>query len=101
MLVVAWGEFGRTPKVNSKGGRDHWPRVSPAIMFGGGIRTGQVIGATDRIAGECTERPVHYQDVIATMYQHLGLNPNAVTVEDTTGRPQYLCDTGRPILELS
>ena len=101
VMVVAWGEFGRTPKVNSKGGRDHWPRVSPAIMFGGGIRTGQVIGATDKIAGECTERPIHYQDVIATMYQHLGLNPNAVTVEDTTGRPQYLCDTGRPILELS
>ena len=100
VLVVAWGEFGRTPKVNSKGGRDHWPRVSPAIMFGGGIRTGQVIGATDKIAGECTERPIHYQDVIATMYQHLGLNPNAVTVEDTTGRPQYLCDTGRPIWEL-
>ena len=87
--------------MNSKGGRDHWPRVSPAIMFGGGIRTGQVIGATDRIAGECTERPVHYQDVIATMYQHLGLNPNAVTVKDTTGRPQYLCDTGRPIRELA
>ena len=61
VLVVAWGEFGRTPKVNSKGGRDHWPRVSPAIMFGGGIRTGQVIGATDKIAGECTERPIHYQ----------------------------------------
>jgi len=100
VLVVAWGEFGRTPKVNSKGGRDHWPRVSPAIMFGGGIHTGQVIGATDTIAGECTERPIHYQDVIATMYQHLGLNPNEVTIMDTTGRPQYLCDTGRPIREL-
>ena len=100
VLVVAWGEFGRTPKVNSKGGRDHWPRVSPAIMFGGGIRTGQVIGATDKIAGECTERPIHYQDIIATMYQHLGLNPNEVTIMDTTGRPQYLCDTGRPVREL-
>ena len=64
VLVVAWGEFGRTPKVNSKGGRDHWPRVSPAIMFGGGIRTGQVIGATDKIAGECTERPIHYLSLI-------------------------------------
>ena len=100
VLIVAWGEFGRTPKVNAKGGRDHWPRVSPGLMAGGGIRAGQVIGSTDKIAAEPTERPVHYQDVMATMYQHLGLNPNVTTVNDTTGRPQYLCDTGRPIREL-
>ena len=100
VLIVAWGEFGRTPKVNAKGGRDHWPRVSPGLMAGGGIRTGQVIGATDKIAAEPTKRPVHYQDVMATLYQHLGLNPNATTVNDTTGRPQYLCDTGQPIREL-
>ena len=100
VTIVAWGEFGRTPKVNAKGGRDHWPRVSPGLMAGGGIRTGQVIGATDKIAAEPTERPVHYQDVMATLYQHLGLNPNATTVNDTTGRPQYLCDTGQPIREL-
>ena len=100
VLIVAWGEFGRTPKVNAKGGRDHWPRVSPGLMAGGGIRAGQVIGATDKIAAEPTARPVHYQDVIATMYQHLGLDPNATTVNDTTGRPQYLCNTGRPIREL-
>ena len=55
VLVVAWGEFGRTLKMNSNCGRDYWPRVSPAIMFGCGIRTGQVISATDKIAGECTE----------------------------------------------
>ena len=53
--MVAWVEFGRSLKVNSKGSRDYWPRVSPATMFGGGIRTGRVIGATDKIAGECTE----------------------------------------------
>ena len=100
VLIVAWGEFGRTPKVNAKGGRDHWPRVSPGLMAGGGIRAGQVIGATDKIAAEPTARPVHYQDVMATMYQHLGLNPNATTVNDPTGRPQYLCDSGRPIREL-
>jgi arylsulfatase A-like enzyme len=69
-------------------------------MAGGGIRTGQVIGATDKVAGEAIERPVHYQDVMATMYEHLGLKPSATTLVDTTGRPQYLCDTGRPIREL-
>ena len=100
VLIVAWGEFGRTPKVNAKAGRDHWPRVSPGLMAGGGIRTGQVIGATDKVAGEAIERPVHYQDVMATMYEHLRLKPRATTVIDTTGRPQYLCDTGRPIREL-
>ena len=100
MLVVAWGEFGRTLKMNSNCGRDYWPRVSPAIMFGCGIRTGQVISATDKIAGECTECPIHFQDITATMFQHLGLNPNEVTIIDTTGRSQFLCDTGRPVREL-
>ena len=100
VTIVAWGEFGRTPRVNKNAGRDHWPRLSPAILAGGGMNAGQVIGATDKLAGEATARPVHYQDVMATLYHNLGLNPNAVTVEDTTGRPQYLCDTGQPIREL-
>ena len=100
VTIVAWGEFGRTPKVNAKGGRDHWPRVSPAILAGGGMKVGQVIGATDKQAGEATARPVHYQDVMATLYQNLGLPPHETTVTDTTGRPQYLCDTGKPIREL-
>ena len=64
------------------------------------MKVGQVIGATDKHAGEATARPVHYQDVMATMYEHLRLKPRATTVVDTTGRPQYLCDTGRPIREL-
>ena len=100
VTIVAWGEFGRSPKVNKDGGRDHWPRVSPAILAGGGMNVGQVIGATDKHAGEATARPVHYQDVMATLYQNLGLPPRATTITDITGRPQYLCDTGRPIREL-
>jgi uncharacterized protein (DUF1501 family) len=99
VTIVAWGEFGRTPKVNDKGGRDHWPRVAPAIMAGGGMRVGQVIGATNRLASEAIARPVHYQDVMATLYHNLGLDPKT-TIADTSGRPQYLCDFGEPVREL-
>lgn len=100
VTIVAWGEFGRTPRINKNAGRDHWPRVSPVILAGGGMKVGQVIGATDRQAGEATARPVHYQDVMATLYHNLGLSPRTSTITDTTGRPQYLCDIGRPIREL-
>lgn len=98
--VVAWGEFGRTPKVNSKGGRDHWPRVGMAMLAGGGMRTGQVIGATDRMAAEATERPVTYQDVFATLYQRLGIDPATSQVTDSSGRPQYLVGEGQVIREV-
>jgi hypothetical protein len=101
VLVVAWGEFGRTPKVNEKAGRDHWPRVAMGIMAGGGIEGGQVIGATDRTASEAIERPVHYQDVIATLYRHLGIDGRTTTVLDTQGRPQHLVKLGKPLPELS
>ena len=99
--IVVWGEFGRTPRVDSKnGGRHHWPRVGMAIMAGGGIRPGQVIGATDKTASAATRRPVSYQDVFATLYQNLGLNLGNVTIQDPTGRPQYLVEDGQPIEEL-
>ncbi|MBI4663585.1 MAG: DUF1501 domain-containing protein [Verrucomicrobia bacterium] len=98
--IVAWGEFGRTPKVNKDGGRDHWPRVGMAMMAGGGMRVGQVIGSTDRFAAEATSRPVHYQDVIARLYRNLGLDPLTTTVTDTTGRPQFLVNVGQPMREL-
>ena len=90
--VLAWGEFGRTPRINKDGGRDHWPNVSCALMAGGGMKTGQVIGATDRLGGEAVERPVHFQEIFATMYHNLGINPNTTTVPDLTGRPHYLVD---------
>jgi len=98
--AVAWGEFGRTPKINSKAGRDHWPRVGMAIMAGGGIRAGQVIGSTDRLAGTVMSRPVHYQDVFATLYDNLGINARDTPITDPTGRPHYLLVRGEPLREL-
>jgi hypothetical protein len=99
--VIVWGEFGRTPTINAQGGRDHWPRVSCAMMMGGGMKHGQVIGATDRLGGEATERPVRFGEVFATLYQRLGIDVNKVTLEDHAGRPQYLVPDGlQPMKEL-
>ncbi|MEO1998798.1 MAG: DUF1501 domain-containing protein, partial [Planctomycetaceae bacterium] len=90
--VVVWGEFGRTPKINPKGGRDHWPRVSSALLACGGIRTGQVIGSTNRLGEHAATRPVHFQEIFATLYRNLGIDVDATTINDLTGRPQYLVD---------
>lgn len=98
--VVAWGEFGRTPQINKDGGRDHWPRVGCSVVAGGGFKTGQVIGATDRLGGEPTERPVHFGEIFASLYHWLGINLNHVTLPDFSGRPQYLVDGFRPMSEL-
>jgi uncharacterized protein (DUF1501 family) len=101
VTVLAWGEFGRTPIINSGGGRDHWPRVSSALLAGGGMRTGQVIGATDRHGGEAVSRPVTFPEVFATLYHNLGVDVDATTVDDLQGRPQYLVEPGaQPIHEL-
>lgn len=88
--VIIWGEFGRTPKISSKVGRDHWPNVNCALMAGGGMTHGQVIGATDRIAGEAVARPVTFGEVYATLFQHLGISVGTTTISDNNGRPQYL-----------
>ncbi len=99
--VVLWGEFGRTPKINKMNSRDHWPNVSFALVAGGGMRTGQVIGATDRIGGEVAERPVKFQEVFATLYHNIGIDLNSATITDTQGRPHFLVDAGiEPIREL-
>jgi hypothetical protein len=99
--VVVWGEFGRTPTINKDAGRDHWPRVSCAVLAGGGMKTGQVIGATDRLGGEATERPVQFGEVFATLYHNLGIDVNKVALPDLSGRPQYLVDNGcQPMREL-
>jgi uncharacterized protein (DUF1501 family) len=100
VAVVAWGEFGRTPRVNANGGRDHWPEVGPALVAGGGIRGGQVVGATDRTGAKAVSRAVKYQDVFATLYQMLGISPAKTTLPDPSGRPQHLIDGGEPIREL-
>lgn len=98
--VIVWGEFGRTPTINKDGGRDHWPRVSCALLAGGGMKMGQVIGATDRLGGEATERPVYFGEVFATLYNNLGIDTSKTTVKDLTGRPQFLVDGHQPIREL-
>lgn len=101
VTVLAWGEFGRSPRINPGGGRDHWPNVSCALLAGGGLKTGQVIGATDRLGGEAADRPVHFQEIFATVYHALGINPNTTTVPDLTGRPHYLVDGSfQPMKEL-
>ena len=87
VTVIAWGEFGRTPQVNKEAGRDHWPQVSRAILAGGGMRTGQAIGSTDRIGGNAKDRPVSFGDIFATLYRNLGLEPETTTIMDLTGRP--------------
>jgi len=99
--VVVWGEFGRTPKVNDKAGRDHWPRLSTAVLAGGSMNHGQVIGASDKHAAEAVDRPVHFGDVFATLYTAMGINIQTATVPDLQGRPHYLIDHGRrPLHEL-
>jgi uncharacterized protein (DUF1501 family) len=101
VTIVAWGEFGRTPRIDPKtGGRHHWPQVGPALIAGGGLRTGQIIGGTDRTAGTAVSRPVHYQDVFATLYQTLGIDARTTTLLDTRGRPQFLLEDGMPMREL-
>jgi len=99
--VIVWGEFGRTPTISAQVGRDHWPQVNCALLAGGGMRTGQVIGATDRIAGEAVSRPVTYGDIYATLYHNLGIDAAATTLADLNGRPQYLVeDDAKPLEEL-
>ena len=98
--VIVWGEFGRTPTINKDGGRDHWPKVSCALMAGGGMKTGQMIGATDRLGGEAAERPVHFQEVFATLYHNMGIDVNKATVTDLSGRPHFLVDGHQPMREL-
>jgi len=100
VTVVVWGEFGRTPKINKNAGRDHWANVSSALLFGGGMNVGQVIGSTDKLGGSAAARPVHYQDVLATIYHNLGIDSHAV-VPDKADRPvSVLPPTVEPIREL-
>lgn len=99
VTVIAWGEFGRTPKINNGAGRDHWPQVSCAILAGGGMKTGQVIGSTTKDGGAAKDRPVTFGDVFATLYRNMGLDPETTTITDPTGRPQHLVE-GKALPEL-
>jgi hypothetical protein len=99
--VIVWGEFGRTPTINKDAGRDHWPKASCAVLACGGMKTGQVIGATDRLGAEPSERPVRFGEVFATLYHQLGIDVAKTTITDLSGRPQYLVeDNCQPMTEL-
>jgi len=100
VTVAVWGEFGRTPRINPGAGRDHWPQVSCALLAGGGMRTGQVIGSTNRLGEYAKDRPVHVQEVVGTIYRNLGIDPMTTALKDPTGRPQFLIDQREPITEL-
>jgi len=93
VTVVVWGEFGRTPKINKDAGRDHWARVNSALLAGGGMRTGQVIGSTDSAAGEAKDEPIPYPSVLATVYKNLGIDPHAM-VYDVSNRPNPILPGG-------
>jgi Protein of unknown function (DUF1501) len=99
VLVVVWGEFGRTPRVNGQGGRDHWPGSMSAIVAGGGLRMGQVIGATSRRAEAPVDRALRPEDLLRTVYQVLGIDPHHEFRNDA-GRPLAVLNQGQPIAEL-
>jgi hypothetical protein len=92
VTVIAWGEFGRTPRINQGAGRDHWPQVSCALLAGGGMKTGQVIGSTNRLGEHAKDRPVTFGEIFATLYHNLGIDPSTTTIPDPTGRPQHVID---------
>jgi hypothetical protein len=97
--VIMWGEFGRTPKVNGSAGRDHWPSVMSAILAGGGMKMGQVIGSTDPTGSEAKDNPIHVRAVLATLYASLGIDPKT-SFTDNVGRPLDLIPDQDPIPQL-
>ncbi len=97
-LVVQLGEFGRTPKVNKDAGRDHWPKAFSVALAGGGIRGGQIIGATDQHAAEVTDRPITVEDLSATMFTALGVDIHRVN-HTPEGRPIAVVNGGKPVAE--
>ncbi|WP_425614572.1 DUF1501 domain-containing protein [Anatilimnocola sp. NA78] len=100
VTIVMWGEFGRTPRVNSGAGRDHWSRVAMGFLAGGGMRTGQFIGSSTKNAEEAKDRPVHLLEVFSTIYHNMGIDVSRTQLIDPAGRPQYLTDNRAPIKEL-
>ncbi len=99
VCVVVWGEFGRTPRINKFGGRDHWPAAGSVLFSGGGLKMGQYVGATNSNGETPNTRAYNPQSVLATVYHVLGIDPSA-TIPDYNGRPQYVLDDRDPIKEL-
>lgn len=102
VLVIAMGEFGRTPQMGTQGstdGRNHWPQIMSMALAGGGFRHGQVIGASEADGGTIKERPILPGDIAATIYKHMDV-PLDATYQDPTGRPRFILEAGQPIREL-
>jgi hypothetical protein len=97
-LVVVTGEFGRTPRINSTQGREHWGPCYGALLAGGGVRGGQVLGASDKMGAYVRDFPISPEDLLATIYHALGIAPDA-DVKDREGRPVRMCE-GRPVLQV-
>ena len=95
-LVLVWGEFGRTPRINPQTGRDHWPNVFSVVMAGGGLKRGLILGESDANAEYPKDRPVSPQDVLATMYHMLGVNRHKSYVNDAN-RPVEILNVGQTI----
>ncbi|MFO0425759.1 MAG: DUF1501 domain-containing protein [Planctomyces sp.] len=101
VTLVVWGEFGRTPKINANAGRDHWAPVQSVVMTGGGMPTGMVIGSTDKTAAYAEDRPVHYRDILATIYHNMGIDSSDY-IRDQSDRPvRILPEDARPVRELT
>jgi hypothetical protein len=100
VTVVAWGEMGRSPKIDKGGGRGHWTDSGFALVSGGGFRMGQVIGATDARAAFPKGTPYQPMDVLHTLYKFLAYAPDETTIPDLRGRPVHLIEGARPIAEL-
>jgi uncharacterized protein (DUF1501 family) len=98
-MVLAWGEFGRSPQMNSRAGRDHWPHVFSAALAGGGIQGGRVVGSSDDKGAYPKDNPKTPQDVLATIYRHLGVDIHKEYL-DHTGRPRPVLPSGSPVQEL-
>jgi uncharacterized protein (DUF1501 family) len=98
--VVVWGEFGRTPKINKDAGRDHWAPVNSVLFSGGGMKCGQVIGSTDRLGAYAAASPIHYHDVLATVYNRLGIDHHGFILDNTNRPISPLPGTAQPISAL-
>jgi hypothetical protein len=99
-IIVMWGEFGRSPRITNTAGRDHWSRAMSCFIAGGGLKTGQVIGSTNRFGETAQDNPVHLQQIFANLYQHMGIDPLNDAILDPIGRPQHLVDHPEVIREL-
>jgi len=99
-LVVAMGEFGRTPRMNRDAGRDHWGKTFSVLVGCASMKMGQVIGRSSARGEYVVDRPISPQDVAATVYHHLGIDGRSIAFADRTGRPTYLIENGKPIREL-